>query len=213
MTAQYNIALVDDHTLFRSGLRWLLESSGRCNVVLEASDGEELIENLPPEGYDVVLLDIDMPRMNGIEAARRAVEKVPGIKIIALSMHGDEEYYFRMVAEGVKGFLLKNSAFDEVMSAIEAVASGGSHFSRELLFSLVDSLKSAAGHEADTLSAREQEILLLICKGLSNQEIADKLFISKRTVDKHRANILDKTSCRGTASLVIYAIKNGLVEI
>ena len=211
----YNIFLVDDHTLFRNGLKGLLEHIGGHKVVAEAADGLEFLEQLPGVSTDVVLLDIDMPHMNGIDAASKALEMYPDLKIITLSMHGDEDYYFKMVSLGVKGFLLKSSEIDEVNTAILTVARGGSYFSQELLRTLVGSLKTAPRNEdsAESLSEREREILLLICKGLSNQEIADTLFISKRTVDKHRANILAKTNCRNTANLVVYAIKHNLVEI
>ncbi len=215
MEVVYNIVLVDDHTLFRNGLKGLLEHYCGCRVVAEASDGEEFLEILPRLQVDVVLLDIDMPRMNGFEAAAKALAKYPDLKIITLSMHGDEDYYFKMVSIGVKGFLLKSSDIDEVSTAIQTVVKGGSYFSQELLRTLVGSLKSAPSSEFvhESLSQRELEILLLICKGLSNQEIADTLFISKRTVDKHRANILDKTNCKNTANLVVYAIEHALVEI
>ena len=130
-------------------------------------------------------------------------------------MYGEEDYYFKMVSLGVKGFMLKNSEITEVFGALEAVIDGGTYFSQELLFNLVSSLRSSTEPAADDnlLSDRELEIVLLICKGLTNNEIADKLFISKRTVDKHRANILEKTTCKNTANLVVYAIKNKLVEI
>lgn len=215
MEIAYNIVLVDDHTLFRNGLKGLLEHCCGCRVVAEASDGDEFLEILPNVEADIVLLDIDMPRMNGFEAATKALARYPDLKIITLSMHGDEDYYFKMVSIGVKGFLLKSSDIDEVSTAIQTVAKGGSYFSQELLRTLVGSLKSApsSGLNHETLSQRELEILLLICKGFSNQEIADALFISKRTVDKHRANILDKTNCKNTANLVVYAIKHSLVEI
>lgn len=217
-TERYKIILVDDHTLFRNGLKGLLNRYPECEVVGEASDGMEFLELLEKTTCDIVLLDIDMPRMNGIEAVQRALARYPELKVVTLSMHGDEEYYFRMVEAGVKGFLLKNSEIDEVRAAVTAAGSGGSYFSQELLRSLVGSLKSSApgqtaDQETETLSERETEVLLGICKGLSNQEIADELFISKRTVDKHRANILDKTGCRNTANLVVYAIKNSLVKI
>lgn len=216
-TARYNVMLVDDHALFRNGLRTLLEGRDGCHVTAEAADGEEFLRLLPESGADVVLLDIDMPGMNGIQAAEQALGSDPELKIITLSMHGDEDYYFRMVSLGVKGFLLKNSDIDEVTAAVAAVADGGSYFSQELLRTLVGSLKTAApqseSRDEESLSEREREILLLICRGLSNQEIADRLFISKRTVDKHRSNILFKTGCRNTANLVVYAIKNRLVEI
>lgn len=213
----YNVVLVDDHTLFRNGLRILLSGSEGMKVIGEASDGEEFLALLPTlEQVDVVLLDIEMPRMNGIVAAREALRSYPDLKIITLSMYGDEDYYFRMVSEGVKGFILKNSEIQEVIQAIETVVEGGSYFSEELLATLVSNLKSTPipeSESADALSQREAEILLHICQGESNNEIAEALFISKRTVDKHRSNILSKTGCKNTANLVVYAIKNNLVEI
>ena len=210
-----NIFLVDDHTLFRNGLKGLLGLNDSFNVVGEAADGREFIAKLPDSGGEVVLMDIDMPGMNGLEATAKALEILPSLKVITLSMYGDEEYYFRMVEAGAKGFLLKNSEINEVTAAIETVADGGSWFSQELLQGLVANMKAATHSEEpdEGLSARELEVLPLICQGMSNQEIADKLFISKRTVDKHRANILLKTGCKNTASLVVYAIKNSLVEI
>lgn len=211
----YKVLLVDDHTLFRNGLRGLLESEGIAQVVGEAADGVEFIEMLDGCPAQIVLLDIDMPRMRGTEAAARALEICPDLKIITLSMHGDEHYYFSMVSAGVKGFLLKSSGIDEVAAAIETVGKGGTYFSQELLQGLVGILKTSpqSQESPDSLSGRELEILLLICRGLSNQEIADRLFISKRTVDKHRANIMVKTDTKNTANLVVFAIKNGLVEI
>lgn len=212
-----NVILVDDHALFRGGLKGLLDSSEVCEVLKEASDGVEFLSLLRPDSSEVVMLDIDMPNMNGIDAAEKALRIAPNLKIITLSMHGDEDYYFKMVSLGVKGFLLKNSDLDEVISAISTVSKGGSYFSQELLQDLVGTLKTAPVKDDETsenvLSERELEILLLICQGYSNQEIADKLFISKRTVDKHRANILEKTHSKNTANLVVYAIKNSLVEI
>lgn len=215
MAEKCKIALVDDHTLFRNGLKGLLNGSSECVVVGEASNGVEFMQLLPGLDPDVVLLDIDMPLMDGFEVATAMLRDNPDAKIITLSMHGDEDYYFRMVSIGVKGFLIKSSDIDEVITAITTVNGGGTYFSQELLRTLVGSLKSssASEHVVDSLSERELEILVLICQGLSNQEIADKLFISKRTVDKHRANILDKTGCRNTANLVVYAIKNNMVEI
>lgn len=211
-----NVLLVDDHTLFRDGLARLLEMGDMCHVVGQASNGVEFLDLMETLSPDVVMLDIDMPVMGGIEAAEQAFKTNPDLKIITLSMHGDEDYYFKMVSLGVKGFLLKNSDIDEVTTAITTVMRGGSYFSQELLRTLVGSLKTTSHKDAmpqEALSTRELEILLLICKGLSNHEIADKLFISKRTVDKHRANILSKTNCRNTANLVVYAIKNALVKI
>lgn len=218
MMKNINIILADDHALFRNGLKMLLGGYDGFAVVGEACNGIELLKLVKSTPVDLVLLDISMPEMDGIEAASVLVKDYPSIQIITLSMFGEEDYYFKMVSLGVKGFLLKNSSIDEVALAVKTVADGGSYFSSELLSSLVDSLQyahSQAEEEEDdsALSLREKEILFQICKGLSNQEIGEKLFISKRTVDKHRANILAKTSCKNTANLVVYAIKNGLVEI
>lgn len=208
--------IVDDHTLFRNGLKLLINETPNLKIGSEASNGKEFLEKISQERPDIVLLDISMPEMDGIEAAEAALTQYPDLPIITLSMYGEEDYYFKMVSLGVKGFLLKNSDIAEVISAIETVCDGGSYFSQELLFNLVSSLKSSGesiAPSARDISDREKEILLLICKGLSNQEIGDQLFISKRTVDKHRANILSKTSCKNTANLVVYAIKNKIVEI
>jgi len=163
----------------------------------------------------LVLLDINMPVMDGIEAATIAQKLYPDLKIITLSMYGEEDYYYKMVNAGVKGFVLKNSDIKEVKTALDVVYEGGSFFSSELLQNLVNSLKSTSKSKEfhAELSEREMEILILICQGLSNQEIGDKLFISKRTVDKHRANILEKSESKNTAQLVVYAIKNKLVEL
>jgi DNA-binding NarL/FixJ family response regulator len=210
-----NVIIVDDHTLFRNGLRILLNNMENYRVIGEASNGKQFLELIEKDMPDLVLLDINMPVMDGIEAATIAHEKFPDLKIITLSMYGEEDYYYKMVNAGVKGFVLKNSDIKEVKNALDVVYDGGSFFSSELLQNLINSLKSAPkSKEVHTeLSEREMEILILICQGLSNQEIGDKLYISKRTVDKHRANILEKSESKNTAQLVVYAIKNKLVEL
>lgn len=209
------IIIVDDHTLFRNGLRILLNNLENYHVIAEAANGKQFLDLLEKEVPDIVLMDINMPVMDGIEASSIAHEKYPGMKIITLSMYGEEDYYYKMVNAGVKGFVLKNSDIKEVKTALDVVFDGGSFFSSELLQTLVNSLKySPKSNEFHAeLSEREMEILILICQGMSNQEIADKLFISKRTVDKHRANILEKSESKNTAQLVVYAIKNRLVEL
>lgn len=208
------IIIVDDHTLFRNGLRILLNNMENYHVIAEAANGKQFLELLNTLTPDLVLMDISMPVMDGIEASAIAHEKFPDIKIITLSMYGEEDYYYKMVNAGVKGFVLKNSDIKEVKTALDIVFEGGSFFSSELLQNLVNSLKSAPkSKDSHTeLSERELEILILICQGFSNQEIGDKLFISKRTVDKHRSNILEKSESKNTAQLVVYAIRNRLVE-
>lgn len=207
------IILVDDHSLFRNGLKGLLDRCEGCRVVAEAASGEEFLALLPSMEVDVVFMDIAMPGMNGDETTEKALLLRPGLRVITLSMFGDENYYTRMVEAGAKGFLLKDSDIEDVLRAIEAVRSGGSYFSASLLASLTNRMRTRPDASGDSLSTRETEILVAVCRGLSNQEIADELFISKRTVDKHRANILEKTGCKNTASLVVYAIRQGIVEI
>jgi DNA-binding NarL/FixJ family response regulator len=209
------IALVDDHNLFRDGMKLLLSNYPHIKVMFEASDGKEFLEMMEKKYPDVVLMDIDMPRMNGIDATREAAKRFPKAKIIALSMYGEAEYYYKMIDSGVKGFVLKNSDISEVIDAIECIYSGESFFSQELLNDVVRNIKKHDDEQEseDKLSKREVEILTFICQGLSNQEIADYLSISRRTVDKHRENLLLKTCSKNTASLVIFAIKNKLVEL
>ena len=213
------IALVDDHSLFRRGMRMLLSSNAEFEVVLEAGSGEEFLLSQAEAKADVVFMDFSMPGINGAETSERALAVDPELKIISLSMFGDNAYYSRMVEAGAKGFLLKDSEFEEVLLAVETVCDGGTYFSPQLMESISFAMNaepySVGGEiaEEDRLSEREVEILVGICQGLSTQEIADKLYISKRTVDKHRANILEKSGSKNTASLVVYAIKHGLVEI
>lgn len=209
--------IVDDHKLFREGLKLLLSTQDFVHYIYEASNGREFIENLSFVDCDVVLMDIEMPEMNGVEATEKALQMRPDLKIIVLSMYGDEQYYYKMVDAGVKGFVLKNSGIEKVITAIHKVAAGENYFSEELLINILNNMRDNGKNEPDTpdseISEREMEILYYVCLGLSNQEIADKLFISKRTVDKHRANLLSKTGCRNTAALVMYAIKNKLIAI
>ena len=211
-----NVALVDDHTLFRTGLRGLLSMRDDIAVVADVGSGEEFLELLPTLDVEVVFMDISMPGINGVETTRRALQQRPDLHVIALSMFGDDHYYKLMLESGASGFLLKDSDINEVYAAVDAVMLGDSYFSTALLGSFTRNMSRLTLTDTsveDALSDREVEILVEVCRGLSNQEIADKLFISKRTVDKHRANILEKTGCKNTANLVVYAIKHHLVEI
>ncbi|HRR94344.1 MAG TPA: response regulator transcription factor [Bacteroidales bacterium] len=208
------IIIVDDHHLFRNGLRLLIEAFPEFEITGEASNGREFLEIIRSTPADVVLMDINMPETDGVEATRAVMKIRPDIHVIALSMYGEEDYYYRMTEAGAKGFLLKDSDISEVRDAILTVQKGGSYFSQELLHNVIQKIKHRESEtKVANLSKREKEILLKICEGLSNQEIAEALFISKRTVDKHRANLLDKTNARNTASLILYAIKNKLIEI
>jgi DNA-binding NarL/FixJ family response regulator len=195
-------------------LKILLNAFPEFEVTGEASNGDEFLKLLNNIEADVVLMDINMPEMDGIEATRKGLKICPGIDIIALSMYGEEEYYYKMIDAGAKGFLLKDSDISEVKEAILTVRKGGSYFSQELLYHVIQKIKHRENEsKSANLSKREKEILFKICEGLSNQEIAETLFISKRTVDKHRANLLGKTNSKNTASLILFAIRNKLIEI
>ena len=208
------IIIADDHQLFRNGLKILLNGFPDFEVAGEASNGEEFLKALRNTDANIALMDINMPEMDGIEATRKGLKLCPDIDIIALSMYGEEEYYYKMVDAGAKGFLLKDSDISDVREAILTVSRGGSYFSQELLYHVIQKIKHRENEtKSANLSKREKEILLKICEGLSNQEIAESLFISKRTVDKHRANLLGKTNSKNTASLILFAIKNKLIEI
>ncbi|HQN94017.1 MAG TPA: response regulator transcription factor [Prolixibacteraceae bacterium] len=209
-----SVLIVDDHQLFREGLKLLLEVSPIIGEVYQASDGSEflsLIENTRP---DIVLMDINMPIMDGIEATTKALKEHSDLKIIALSMFGDDEYYIKMIEAGAKGFIVKNSDIEVVETAIQQVMEGKTYFASDVMATLVMHLNQRKNEETkNELSERESEILYMICKGLSNQEIADALFLSKRTVDKHRENILAKTQAKNTAGLVLYAIKHNIIQV
>ncbi len=214
MTKTKSILIADDHTLFRNGLRLLLEHYLPGWMVIEAENGNEAIWQTNQRKPDVILMDINMPLMNGIEATKKIMECHPEACIIALTMHGDESYHQQMIEAGAKGFLLKNSSPDEVILAIEKVCDGKYYFSEGIMYSLIRNLKQEDDTQIKTsLTARESEILQLICSGFSNQEIGEKLFISKRTVDNYRANLLEKTQSRNTAQLVMFAIKWKLIEL
>jgi DNA-binding NarL/FixJ family response regulator len=208
------VVLADDHTLFRNGLKMLLSGYSDIQVVGEASDGEMLLNLLSRTATDVVLLDIEMPIINGFEATGYIKEHYPGVNIISLSMYGEEEYYYRMIEAGARGFLLKSSEINEVITAIHKVCKGSTYFSSEILYNVVKNINTTGKVDNSKLhlSDREKEVLELICKGMSNQEIADSLFISKRTVEKHRASLLSKTNTKNTAQLVMYAIENKLID-
>jgi DNA-binding NarL/FixJ family response regulator len=207
------VYLVDDHKLFRNGLVLLLEGEPDIQVVGEAANGREFMESLEGPVPDVVMMDINMPLMNGIEATREACSRHRGLKVLTLSMYGDENYYYRMIEAGARGFILKDSDIEELTRAIRSVHAGGTYFSQDILYHVIRNIRDVEKPKdpVPSLSPREQDVLQEICRGLSNQEIADTLHISKRTVEKHRASLLLKTQSRNSASLVMYAVHHGLI--
>ena len=203
------IALVDDHTLFRNGLKGLLRTNSDYEVVGDFADGSQFIAALPELDVDIVFMDIAMPNMDGQRATTLALRQRPELKIIALTMFSEQPYAQQMIEAGVCGYINKDSDIQIVFDAVNSVMSGGKYFPQ----GVVEPRKLNEIDDFDALSDRELGVLTAICQGLSTPQIADLLEISKRTVDAHRARILEKTGCNNTASLVAYAIKNKLVEV
>jgi DNA-binding NarL/FixJ family response regulator len=216
---KYKVILVDDHKLFRDGLKFVINQIDDLEVVAEASNGNEFLEILKTQAVDIVLMDISMPELDGIQATIKANELYPGIKILVISMFCDEEYYYQMVKAGVMGFVLKESGKSELEEAIKSVLNGETFFSqkllRDIIFNLHDpsTIKNIHKDQEFVLTKRESEILKNICEGYSNAQIAEKLFISIRTVEGHKSNLITKTGVKNTISLVMYALKNNLVNL
>ena len=210
------IIIVDDHLIFRQGLTSIITSENIATVIGEASNGIEFIELISKLKPDIVLMDIDMPHMNGLDATEKAIKLIPELKIIVFSMFSDEEYYHKMIERGVKGFILKTSGINELENAIHEVMKGESYFSNELLRKIISNFEQQNNNEQskkEILSEREIEVLQQICLGLSTDEIGKKLFISPKTVKTHKSNLLAKTISKNTPALILYAIKNKIVEI
>ncbi len=206
------VVLVDDHELFRDGLKLAFESSPGIEVAAEASSGEEFLIMLGKVDFDVVLMDIKMGGMNGIETTEKALKINPDLKILVLSTFGEEEFLHQIIAAGAKGFLLKNVDKSMLINAIKAVHQGKNYFSPELLPFFTRKYMSDNDDEV-SLTKREKEVLELISKGYTNAEIADKLFISIRTVDTHKNNLINKTGSKNIVSLLIYALKHNLITL
>lgn len=213
------VMIVDDHDMFRSGVKVLLNNTKSIEVVAEARNGKEFLEQMDKYSPEVVLMDISMPVMDGIEATQIAVQQNPDLKVLALSMYGDEEHYFKMVRAGVKGFVLKSSGIDELEKAILEVSENENYFSNELLRQIITNInepntkKDPSLQAVSLLSKREIDVLKQVVLGLSNEEIAQKLNISITTVKTHKSNLLSKTSCSNSASLVMYAIRSKIIEV
>lgn len=203
------ILLADDHPLVREGVRSSFKESKRFRVVAEAGDGEAALRLARKTKPDIVMLDITMPRMNGLETARRLRTELPKTAIIVLSVHADAAYMQEMMRLGARGYLLKDSGPTELRRAVETVHRGQTYFPRGL--PATDAEQPMRNLER--LSAREREVLTLVAEGLSNKEIAQKLSVSVRTVEAHREHITNKLSLRGVASLTRFAVSAGLVTV
>lgn len=209
------VLIADDHRLVREGLAKILEGCRDIQVVGEASNGIEALRKISELQPHVVLLDISMPKLSGLEVARRVTKEFPRTKIVILSMHEEEEYTLKMVRIGVSGYLLKDSAAQEVIDAIRSAFEGKAFFTPAISKVLAESYRQVAPQKEDPyerLNDREREILQLIAEGHSNKEISNLLFISPKTVDNHRTNLMRKLNIHTTADLVRWATKKGLVE-
>jgi DNA-binding NarL/FixJ family response regulator len=213
MKDHMHIAIVDDHELFRDGLKLVLSHINPNVRITESSNGQDFLKTLKESVPDIVLMDINMPVLNGRETTIRALQEHPSLKIIAVTMYGEEIYYLQLIEAGVKGIILKKSGKYELEQAIEEVLGGGNFFSQEILKKMAVRLNRKNAPKYNELTDREFEVLLNVCHGMSNQEIADKMFISPKTVEVHKSNIFRKTDVRNSAQLVIYSIKKGIIEI
>ncbi|HEX9014504.1 MAG TPA: response regulator transcription factor [Chloroflexota bacterium] len=210
------VLLVDDHRLLREGIRSLLEKSGDVEVVGEASEGGEAVAKAQSLSPDVVLMDITMPGMNGLEATRQIKALRPNIKVLILSMHESNQYISQFLRSGASGYVLKDSAASELVGAIQAVSQGDAFLYPSIARRLLEEYlqKAQAGEEResyDGLTGREREVLRMIAEGRSNKEIADVLSLSVRTVQAHRANLMGKLHMHDRTELVRYAIRKGLI--
>jgi DNA-binding NarL/FixJ family response regulator len=211
------ILLADDHNIMRRGLRLLLEREPEFEVVGEASDGRQAAERAEATKPDIAVLDIAMPNMSGIEAAQRIRTLLPQVAVIILSMHSDEGYVLRALKVGAKGYLLKDSAENDLIEAIRAVSAGKAFFSPEISKILVedyvrDMRKRGAEDSYELLTSREREILHLLAEGKSNKDIASSLNLSLYTVETHRRNLQDKLNLHSLAELILYAVRKGLIS-
>lgn len=214
-TAKTRVMLTDDHALVRAGLRRLLESQPDLLVCGEEADGEAALRALPAAKPEVLVLDLTMPGLDGFEVLRRAKRAFPELKVLVLTMHANPEYVQRAITDGADGYLLKDSAVQDLVAAIDAVRSGRAYYSPQIQARLAEILRSGKETEPrplDVLTEREREVLKLVAEGLATKEIADRLGISGRTVETHRANLMRKLDLHSVARLTQFAIREGLVQ-
>lgn len=218
MAIKIKLLLADDHAVVRSGLRMLLSAQPDMEIVAEAETGVETVAKTKEFRPDVVLMDVEMPEMNGIEATRRIKQSVPETAVLALTMYEDEQYFFEMLKAGASGYVPKRAAPDELVNAIRTVSQGEVFLYPTLAARLVNDYlnrdeTAVAEDTEEDLTPREREVLIQIAEGLTNPEIADVLSISVKTVDRHRENIMRKLNLHSRVDLVKYAIRKGLIDL
>lgn len=217
MPSRVRVLIADDHQLIRSGMRALLERGNEFEIVAEAADGYEAIELALEHKPDVILLDVGMPRLSGTDAAQTISEKLPGARIVMVSMHSDEGYVLRALKAGAKGYLLKASPEADIIAAVRAVAAGNAYFSPSITRLLVEEYVTEARRRGvedsyDLLGLREKEVLRLLVSGKSNREIAEMIHVTVSTVETHRNNIMQKLHVHSLAEMILYAVRKGLIS-
>lgn len=216
MNQPIKILIADDHQIFREGLTSLFERELQIQVVGEAKNTQEILQKLEHQPVHVILMDVDMGLNNGIDATTIVKQKYPDVQVLALTMHAEQEYILRMLDAGATGYILKNTGKREMMIAIQAVANGETYYSQQVSTTLIHHLRQPSRakikKEGIPLTKRELEVLRLIVEEASNTEIAEQLFISIRTVDTHRRNLIQKLGVKNTAGLVKYALKNDVLH-
>jgi DNA-binding NarL/FixJ family response regulator len=213
MEAPMKIMIVDDHQMLIDGIKSLLRKHDEFQVVSEQLSGEAALEYLGEHEIDMLITDIEMPGMNGVELTKNVKTTYPEIKVLVLSMHNDREVVSEIMMSEADGFILKNTGKQELIEALERIADNGTFYSREVLSVMMAKVKKEQKISKETaeLTEREKEVLLLICEEYTSQQIADKLFIGRRTVDTHRQHIIEKTGEKTIVGLIKFAIRNELV--
>lgn len=211
------VLLAEDHTIVRQGLRALLEQSDDIKVIAEAEDGREAVNKTEQLKPDIVLMDISMPILNGIEATRQIKKKFPDIKVLILTMHTTEEYISQILHAGASGYLVKKSAHHELLSAIKAIQKGSSYLSPLVSKKVIDEYLHKTKEDIkqdryEKLTTREREVLQLIAEGKANKEIAELLYLSVKTVETHKAHLMEKLNLHTTTDLIKYAIQKGIIS-
>ncbi len=212
MGKKIRILLVDDHTVVRRGIRMILSAQPDMEVVAEGKNGFEAIEEAGKTQPDVVIMDVNMEGMNGIEGARRIVESLPRCRVLALSMHRDAVYVREMLKAGAKGYLVKDADDDALLDAVRAVARGDAHLSPSVADSVLTDYRRHVTNPMDLLTAREREVLQLIAEGKTNKDIASQLSLSVYTVEAHRGRLMEKLNLHSTGELVRFAMRNGFIS-
>ena len=207
------IIIVEDHAIFREGLKRLIDEMNDVELLGEAENGAQFLELLKKGEPDIVLMDIKMPVMDGIEATEKALKLYPKLKIIILTMFGEEEFLYSLIQKGISGFMLKTAKILEIEMAIRMVSDGKQYYSPEINGILVNRLRRISSNEIESLTERETEVLNLICKGFTTAQIADKLCASKRTIEGYKARLLEKTGQPSTLNLIIFALRHKLVAL